>query len=185
MISVSAGEPPLAAIYGPERVREVKDFSRMHLLDETPRNTESWFISRVMEQLKQDRPNISAVITAADPTFGFDGGIYRATNAIYYGLGDSAEFYVDQSGRVRSKRQCGVNITRAEAKKRGWKWYRGQRKYRYLYLLGDKRDYKKNEATLRVKKQEWIKGGDPRIIPFLATNEYGQQEWLILPKQAR
>ena len=173
MISVPASEAALATVYGSERVREVKDFSRMHILDVTPKNTESWFISRVLDRLKEDRPEVTAVMTAADPTFGFDGGIYRATNAIYYGLGDSAEFYVDAFGRVRSKRQCGVNISRRQAQKLGWKWYRGQRKYRYLWLLGDKREQKKNKDVLRIKDRPWIKGGDPRIIPFLATNEYG------------
>ena len=48
---------------------------------------------------------------------------------------------IDENGRLRHPRQCGVNISQEEAKARGWKPCKRGAKNRYLYILGkDKRE---------------------------------------------
>jgi hypothetical protein len=116
---------------------------RLVLLDEVRHNAESFFISRAMKLLKQDRPYYSAVLSFADSTQGHRGTIYQATNALYCGMTGRSRFFYDETGRLRHPRQNGVNITLQMAKERGWTGVMREAKYRYLFILPtNKRDRK-------------------------------------------
>lgn len=130
-------EAVCASVFGIEHKRSVTELHRLVLLDEVPKNAESWFISRVLRQFKKDRPNYNAVLSFADATQGHIGVIYQATNAIYAGTSGKATFYLDPDGRLRHPRQNGHNISKEEAKERGWKPVKREGKHRYLYLLGN------------------------------------------------
>lgn len=130
-------------VFGKEFVDHVTEFHRLHILDCTPKNTESWFISRCLKRLKQDNPIIWGVITYADSTEGHNGTIYKATNAIPAGTTTARKFYLDQDGRLRHPRQCGVNISTEEARRRGWKPVTRGSKYRFIYLLPDSHKHKR------------------------------------------
>jgi hypothetical protein len=126
-----------SSIFGPEHKAHVTELHRLVILDRTPKNTESWFISRALKQLKLERPDIWAVVSFADESQGHTGTIYQATNAIYYGKSSPARFYIDETGRLRHPRQNGVNISIEEAERRGWKPIMRQSKHRYVFLLAD------------------------------------------------
>lgn len=133
-----------SSIFGYEDRRTVTELHRLHVLDGTPKNTESWFIVRALRALKEYKPKYNAVITFADSTVGHSGIIYKATNAYRIGkTKSSATFYEDKNGRLRHPRQNGVNISKEEAAKRGWKAVKRDFKYRYLYLLPNNRKHKK------------------------------------------
>lgn len=132
-----------ASVFGAEYKNSVTELHRLHILDVTPKNTESWFISRALKLLKQVKPHIKAVISFSDTTVGHEGTIYKATNAYRVGKTGSATFYRDVNGRLRHPHQNGVNITLQMAQEKGWKPEKRQSKNRYLYLLpDDKRDLK-------------------------------------------
>lgn len=114
----------------------------------TPKNTESWFISRCLKQLKKDKPQIWAVLSFADSTEGHVGTIYKATNAKFCGMTTKATFYLDREGRLRHPRQNGVNITTDEAITRGWCPVKRWAKYRYLWLLPDSKGHKRKIERL-------------------------------------
>ena len=144
-------EAVCASVFGVEYKRSVTELHRLVLLDEIPKNTESWFISRVLKQFKKDRPNYNAVLSFADATQGHIGVIYQATNAIYAGMSGKATFFLDETGRLRHPRQNGHNITKEEAQDRGWKPVKREGKHRYLYLLpNDKRHKKELVKTLML-----------------------------------
>lgn len=128
-----------ASVFGANYVDRVVELHRLHILDVTPHNTESWFISRCLRRLKQDRPHTWAVLAFSDLTEGHDGTIYRATNAWRVGTTGRARFWRDQRGRLRHPRQCGHNVTADEAKRWGWTAERREAKRRYLWLLADNR----------------------------------------------
>lgn len=132
-----------ASVFGLEYKRTVIELHRLVILDETPKNTESWFISRVLKLLKQDRPNTWAVISFADATQGHLGIIYQATNSFYTGTSGKATFYLDSTGRLRHPRQNGKNISKEEALKLNWVPTKREGKHRYLYLLPDNKSHKK------------------------------------------
>lgn len=141
MFATPCSENVRASIFGESNKDLVTELHRLHILDVTPRNTESWFISRCLKLLKQDNPKIKAVISFSDSTEGHDGTIYKATNAYRLGKTSSAIFYTDKDGRLRHPRQSGVNITEDMAKEMGWTPCKRGSKNRYLWILPtDKRE---------------------------------------------
>lgn len=131
------------SFWGPEHVDAVTELHRLVLLDEVPKNAESYFIVRALRALKADRPHICGVVSFADESQGHVGTIYQATNAIYTGASSPATFYLDSDGRLRHPRQNGRNITPALAAERGWTPVRRAAKHRYVFLLPDNRTHLK------------------------------------------
>ena len=87
-------------------------------------------------------------VSYADETEGHKGVIYQASNAYYCGMTSKATFYLD-NGRLRHPRQCGVNITKEEAKNRGWKPVRRESKHRYVFILGNKKQKRDRNKLIR------------------------------------
>jgi hypothetical protein len=143
MFATPCSEAVRASLWGKENKDHVTELHRLHILDVTPRNTESWFISRVLKQLKLDKPIIWGVLSFSDTTEGHTGIIYKATNAYRIGQSSPATFYIDEDNRLRHPRQCGVNITPKMAKEKGWKIEKRLSKNRYLWLLADSKKHKK------------------------------------------
>lgn len=148
MFSTPCSERVRASIFGEEHKDHVTELHRLHIMDCTPKNTESWFISRCLKELKKVKPQIWAVITFADNTEGHDGTIYKATNAYRLGATGRAKFYIDQEGRLRHPRQSGVNIKPEVAAQMGWTQVVREAKNRYMWLTPDNRRHKKELLQL-------------------------------------
>lgn len=129
-------ENVVSSVFGPERRREVTELHRFVVLDGTPKNTESYFISRALKGLVECKPKYRAVLSFADETEGHRGTIYQATNALYCGTTSRARFWRDPDGRLRHPRQNGHNVTPEEAADAGWVAEYREAKHRYLYLTG-------------------------------------------------
>lgn len=56
----------------------------MVLIDDTPRNTESWFIGKCLRWLHKNTA-IKYVVSYADPNYGHVGTIYKASNFKWVG----------------------------------------------------------------------------------------------------
>jgi hypothetical protein len=143
MFAVPCSEAVRSSLWGSENKNHVTELHRLHILDVTPRNTESWFISRVLKQLKIDKPEIWGVLSFSDTTIGHEGTIYKATNAYRVGQSTPAIFFLDQDGRLRHPRQNGVNITKERAAELGWTQTKRMSKNRYLWLLPNSKKHKK------------------------------------------
>lgn len=151
-------EAVCSSVFGPERKRSVTELHRLVLLDEVPKNAESFFISRALKLLKIDRPYYKAVLSFADSTQGHMGTIYQATNALYCGTTAKATFYLDETGRLRHPRQNGINITRDMALERGWTATKREAKHRYLYLLpASKREARELRESVALEPQPYPK----------------------------
>lgn len=131
------------SVFGPEHVNRVTELHRLVILDETPKNAESYFIARALRNLKLGRPHLWGILSFADATQGHIGVIYQATNAIYTGSSSRARFFRDQNGRLRHPRQNGHNISLADARERGWTSEMREAKHRYLFLMPDDRGHLK------------------------------------------
>jgi hypothetical protein len=132
-----------ASVFGPDYKNHVTELHRLAIIDDTPRNTETWFIARALRELKLERPHIWAVLSFADATQGHRGTIYQASNFLFCGTSGRATFFRDADGRLRHPRQNGVNISRDEAERRGWAPESRKGKFRYLALLPDTRRHRK------------------------------------------
>ena len=137
--STPCSEYVCCSVFGAAMKRNVTELHRLHILDGTPKNTESWFISRCLKRLTDDRPDIKAVISFSDLTEGHTGVIYKATNAYRIGTTRKRTFYIDESGRLRHPRQCGHNLTKGEAEALGWQPVQRAGKNRYLWLIAKTR----------------------------------------------
>jgi len=143
MFATPCSEAVRASVFGKEYKDHVTELHRLHILDCTPKNTESWFISRCLKLLKQIKPQIWAVLSFSDKTEGHEGIIYKATNAYRLGSTGKSTFYLDKEGRLRHPRQYGVNITKEIAKEKEWVSIKRGTKNRYLYLLPNSKKHKK------------------------------------------
>ena len=151
MFATPCSENVRASVFGEEHKHRVTELHRLHILDVTPRNTESWFISRCLNLLTKDKPSIRGVISFSDLTEGHSGVIYKATNAFRCGQTGTATFYVDGDGRLRHPRQNGVNISKEMAMLRGWTPVKRGAKNRYIYIVGSKTEKRKYWNMFRYK----------------------------------
>ena len=119
MFATPCSENVRSSLFGKNYKNNVIELHRLHILDVTPKNTESWFISKCLKLLIKDRPQTWGVISFSDTTEGHEGTIYKATNAYRCGKTSTATFYMDENGRLHHPRQNGVNISVEEAIKRG------------------------------------------------------------------
>lgn len=149
-------------IWHEEYEDEMKDHTtelhRLVTLDETPHNTESWFISRGLDALKEYKPKYKAVLSHADSEEGHDGTIYKASNAMYTGTtGSERLYYKKPDGSLCTPRVSGENITIDEAEERGWeKVYRGV-KHRYIFVLPDPYEHKDDiRAKMSIEEMDYI-----------------------------
>ena len=89
------------AIYGQPMSRhhdkDIIELRRLCLIDDTPRNTESYFISKTLKWLDKNT-DYSMVISFADPNHGHAGTIYKASNFEYDGLESNGNPRVVQYG---------------------------------------------------------------------------------------
>ena len=150
MFATPCSEDVRASVFGPDYKNNVTELHRLHILDVTPRNTESWFISRCLKQLKIDKPHIWAVISFADNTEGHSGTIYKATNAIRAGSTGKGYSFIDENGRLRHERQNGVHMMKNPPE--GWTKVKRAAKNRYLFLTPDDKRHKKQLLNLLTDK---------------------------------
>lgn len=68
-----------ASKYNKENPELVLELRRLCCIDDTPKNTESFFIGKTLKWLKKNT-NIETIISYADLTFGHEGIIYKASN---------------------------------------------------------------------------------------------------------
>lgn len=139
MFATPCSERVRASVFGDskEEKNAVVELHRLHILDVTPKNAESYFIGKCLKLLKKDRPQTKAVLSFSDTTIGHNGTIYKASNFYFIGKTAPTTFYLDAEGRLRHPRQCGHNITRKEAEKMGWVATKRMAKNRFLYILGN------------------------------------------------
>lgn len=87
---------------------QLTELRRLYIRDDIQlHNAESQVISMGNQQVKEDNPNLKAVVTFADPAQGHTGIIYQATNSIYLGRGSGGSGkhkYLYLLGNTREKK---------------------------------------------------------------------------------
>ena len=76
--------PATAAKYNPINPSKCMELRRLVCVDDTPTNTESYFIGQTFRWLKQNTDK-EVIISFADQHYGHSGVIYKATNFEYLG----------------------------------------------------------------------------------------------------
>lgn len=65
--------------------KTVLELRRLCLIDDTPKNSESYFIGHILRDLKRKKI-YDGVLSYADPEYGHSGIIYKASNFKYLGV---------------------------------------------------------------------------------------------------
>lgn len=71
--------PGVAEAYSEGGTLNVTELRRLCCIDNTPRNTESYFIGQMFKWLRLNT-NVDVILSYADKTYGHEGTIYKATN---------------------------------------------------------------------------------------------------------
>ena len=69
------------------------ELRRLCCIDDTPKNTESYFIGRTLRWMKNNT-DIKKVISYADKTYNHEGGIYKASNFKHLGMTQKSKVIV-------------------------------------------------------------------------------------------
>lgn len=117
--------------YGVEANRTIT-LSRMAIMDDVPRNGASFLLAACRRELVARGWQFA--VTYADPEVGHDGHVYRASGWTRAGSSYSAPRWIDEEGRLRSRKSTG-NLTANEMRARGWRQKRGAPKPRYILDL--------------------------------------------------
>lgn len=138
------GEPATKGVSEAYAKREeIIELRRLCLIDNTPRNAESFFIGKMLRYLKQNT-NLKYILSYADAAYGHEGIIYKATNFKLVGqtvpvnkLLWNGKLYHDRSLRVKYKGKLKPFSARLKAAVSAGEavWVPGKAKNIYLYTL--------------------------------------------------
>jgi len=146
-----------------------------------PENLLSRFVGWILRDLGRD-PRIHLVATYADTgLYGpdgrpQDGGIYRATNAVYCGLSAAKRVVAYQlNGQRHSLRKGGVTTRIADIPDQA-RLIRGTKKHRYCWAVGSrlKRAFRRRALEARMVRFTF----EPVYQPKLLATLRGLGEWL-------
>jgi hypothetical protein len=106
LIGVSIfGKPAMnnqASKWNPSDPSKLVELRRLCCIDETPKNTESYFIGKCLKWLKKNT-NIEVVISYADMTYGHEGVIYKASNFKHVGISPGGRVIMYEGKRYHDK----------------------------------------------------------------------------------
>jgi hypothetical protein len=111
------GEPAMnnqASSWNPTAPDKCIELRRLCCIDDTPKNTESFFIGQMIRWLRYNT-DIEVILSYADPNYGHEGTIYKATNFEHVGMTAPGKVllvdgkqYHDRT--LRSKKPYGARI---------------------------------------------------------------------------
>lgn len=87
-----------------ENESDLTELRRLVCIDDTPKNTESWFIGRALKWLKNNT-DIKIVLSYADETHGHSGVIYKASNFNYCGITAKGKLFSSNNTHKRREEQ--------------------------------------------------------------------------------
>lgn len=148
------------------------ELNRLVCVDDTPKNTESRFISICLKLLKKNAPQVKWVISFADATQCGDGTIYRASGFKLIAINDSQQLYKLPDGeKVHLMALQGGHYSskRKDMLKAG---YTNPKKYMEEILKGEKLIGKQLKYIYFIDK-EIEKDLSVPIIPFSKIKELG------------
>lgn len=139
---------------------EVLELTRLWLVDDAPKNSESYFLGRTFDWLRKNTKT-KVLISYSDPMQGHVGTIYQATNWLYQGNNTMlVRGYLHEiNGELMHPRKVVSlygTIKTADILKidPGYKRVETMKKHRYIYIL---RDRKKVIASLKHKTMPYPK----------------------------
>ena len=153
------------------------ELSRMVSIEPKPKNLESYSISKSLNWLKENMPNIKVIISYADNTMGHKGYCYQASNFVYYGQSrPTKEYYLDGKRiheRVLNSRygSSSEEFLKKELGDRFFVKINKETKSRYYHLIAqNKKELKELKKNILVKSLPFPKGDNQRYNMYVNGN---------------
>lgn len=89
---------------------KVWELSRLYLLDDIPKNAETWLIGQSVKWIKRNHKDVGYLVSYADPSAGHSGTIYKAANWRVDGRTDDdrktprCDYYDGRTGKKYGRR---------------------------------------------------------------------------------
>lgn len=151
----------LRGVCGESWSNTVIELNRLVINDHCPKNTASYFVSRAIKKLK--KPKI--IVSYADTSMGHVGKVYQACNFIYTGLSSKFNDPMVRGLEHQHHATYAKGMTSDELKQKyGDKLYfkERDRKHRYIYFHGNKKDVEKMKLDLNYQIKNFPKGESKR-----------------------
>ena len=136
--------PATAAKYNPINHDKCLELRRLVCIDDTPKNTESYFIGKTLRWLKQNT-DMEVIVSFADQHYGHSGIIYKATNFEHYGETSPGRILMVDGKEMHSRslnqldRPYGRELNRRyKAGDENIFWKNTKPKHIYVYYLNKK-----------------------------------------------
>ena len=153
------------------------ELSRMVSIEPKPKNLESYSISKALNWLKENMPNIKVIISYADNTMGHKGYCYQASNFVYYGQSrPTKEYYLDGKRiheRVLNSRygSSSEEFLKSQLGDRFFVKINKETKSRYYHLISqNKKELKELKKNILVKSLPFPKGDNQRYNMYVNGN---------------
>jgi len=148
--------PATAAKYNPINHDKCLELRRLVCIDDTPKNTESYFIGKTLRWLKQNT-DMEVIVSFADQHHGHTGVIYKATNFDYLGETGKGRILMVDGKEMHSRslnqldRPYGRELNRRyKAGDENIFWKNTEPKHIYVYYLNKR-------IKRQIKKLDFIK----------------------------
>ena len=149
--------PATAAKYNPINPTKCLELRRLVCIDDTPKNTESYFIGQSFKLLKRDT-DMEVIVSFADQHHGHTGVIYKATNFDYLGETGKGRILVVDGKEMHSRslnqldRPYGRELNRRyKAGDENIFWKNTNPKHIYVYYLNKRIKRQIKSLTLTRK----------------------------------
>ena len=136
--------PATAAKYNPINPNKCLELRRLVCIDDTPKNTESYFIGQTFRWLKQ-YTDMEVVVSFADQHYGHSGTIYKASNFDFLGETAGARILMVDGKEMHSRslnqkeRPYGRELKRRyDSGDKNIFWKKRKPKHIYVYYLNKK-----------------------------------------------
>ena len=150
--------PATAAKYNPINPDKCLELRRLVCIDDTPKNTESYFIGQTFKLLKRDT-DMEVIVSFADQHHGHTGVIYKATNFEYLGETGKGRILMVDGKEMHSRslnqldRPYGRELNRRyKAGDKNIFWKNTNPKHIYVYYLNKKIKRQIKSLTYTRKK---------------------------------
>jgi hypothetical protein len=137
------GKPAMnnqASKWNPNNPEKLLELRRLCCIDDTPKNTESYFIGKCLKWLKK-HTDIEVIISYADMTHNHEGTIYKATNFEHMGMSPGGKVimlngkkYHDKTIRTKYKGKLKPFAQRVKDALESGEAYYSKTKEKHIYL---------------------------------------------------
>ena len=172
--------PGVDEAYSDNKKKYLLELRRLCCIDDTPRNTESYFIGNMIRWFR-NYTDVDLILSYADLSYGHSGVIYKASNFEMMGLSAPVKkiewkgnLYHDKSLRSKHNgrlKPFSIRLKNALDNKEA-RWVEGKSKVVYLYRIKHKSQHNK-------KMNVSLKGRGETLSPNSCSQDAPQQTTLF------